>query len=354
MKRNNLVVVYASCGQGHKKAAEAIKEYFSCPCLDILDYTHPLFKFLFSEGYRFISRQLRWLWTVIYMVSKVYLFRTFFSPFAYLIFSPFIRFMRIEKPMYIITTHFFLLDVAVYLKNSFETKIVTVVTDLGVHPLWVSPYVDKYLVAMEESKEELLRMGVSGKNIEVTGFPLRKGFRQKLDRDILKKKFFSDDKPTLLILSSSEGDIPYLDRMLKNLPEHFNLLVIYGSNNRRAGRLLSEFSSSSVRGFPYYEKIWELIEVADVVVTKPGGLTVFESLFKGKPLVFTHFIPGQEERNKELVVQKGWGWYVRSFEELLQVLERMANEGCGQDNPFYGKGEDVFLHIKGFIDEHEK
>ena len=44
---------------------------------------------------------------------------------------------------------------------------------------------------------------------------------------------------------------------------------------------------------------------ADLVVTKPGGLSVSECLAKRRPMLLVSPIPGQEERNADYLLESG-------------------------------------------------
>src|SRR5690606_1160054 len=55
----------------------------------------------------------------------------------------------------------------------------------------------------------------------------------------------------------------------------------------------------------YASDVATLIAAADVVVTKPGGLTCSETLAIGRPLVLTRAIPGHEEANVRYLCARG-------------------------------------------------
>ena len=69
----------------------------------------------------------------------------------------------------------------------------------------------------------------------------------------------------------------------------------------------------------------ELYAIADVFVTKPGGLTTAEALNWNLPIIVTHWLPGQEELNinylskKQLILAKP--------KDLANAVERELKTG---------------------------
>jgi processive 1,2-diacylglycerol beta-glucosyltransferase len=134
-----------------------------------------------------------------------------------------------------------------------------------------------------------------------------------------------DNKPCVLFMSSIRGNFPFIRQAIETLKDDFNIIVITGKNSR----LLEYFKNKnypSIRYFPYYEQIWELISLASVVVAKPGGLTVFEGIYKKKPFIFTHYIPGQEKGNMDVLVSQGLARYAVTLEQLLEGIKYFVKE----------------------------
>ena len=59
------------------------------------------------------------------------------------------------------------------------------------------------------------------------------------------------------------------------------------------------------RVFGFVSNIHELMDAADVAVSKPGGLTTSEAMAKGLPMLIVDPIPGQEQRNAEYLLENG-------------------------------------------------
>jgi len=228
----NGIIVYTSCGQGHKKAAYALANHFRFPCIDFLDFSPPGAKIIYSWGYSFVVRYFPSLWVSLFEITKLRIIKYVINYIHVFAFSAFLNFLAQKKPRYVILTHFFPIRLVAVLKRRLFLKLIVVVTDVGVHPLWLDKEVDYYLVALCATKDELIAKGISADKIRVTGLPLREGFRKKLNAGEVRKKLALDAKPVILILSSTQGNIRFLKEIVDELSDDFILLIIYGENKR--------------------------------------------------------------------------------------------------------------------------
>jgi len=319
------IVVYASCGEGHRIAAGALSDEFDLPSVDILDFTFSFIKKFYASGYRFTVRYLSFIWKLLFLTAKSKPVMLFINRVNYLLFAHFYEFLSENRPELIIVTHFFPIYIVKILKKTFNTKLIVIITDIGVHPFWVDECVDYYFAAMDYTKDELKSLGVKENKIIAGGIPLRAGFKKKADTRRIREKIGLDSKETILLFSGAAGN-SFIKGVLKEFSDKFNFIVIYRYDNKLKSFLESN-NSPSVRYFPYYSDIWELMDVSSFIVTKPGGLTVFECLYKRKRMVFTHFIWGQEKVNMDAAIKLGAGVYVPYYGNLIKAIDALKNSG---------------------------
>lgn len=298
---NNQLIIHASFGQGHKQAAISLEEYLKIQCFDLLDFTHPIIKKFYAQSYILITQNTPFLWKLLFFAVKNPLMKYLLTIFHDLIFYSFFQYLRKNKINHVITTHFFPIQILTSKKEFDSIKITTVVTDLHVHPLWIDKRVNHYYVALPETEKDLIRFNVKKEQITTGYFPLRQGFLNPVNPGTIRKQFNLDKKPCLLFVSSNRGQHPFLLSLINDLIKDFNLIIITGNNNRLRQKLIS-LNSRSIVQFPFYEKMWELLEISNVMITKPGGLTICEAITKKMPFIFTHYIPGQEKENMELLI----------------------------------------------------
>ena len=164
---------------------------------------------------------------------------------------------------------------------------------------------------------------------QVTGLPLRAGFRQKVDVCQVREKIGLDSRPVILVLSIIKSNIRFVKYLRDELGREYNIIILCG-NNKRIKQELNKINAPFIKVFSYYNNIWELMELASFIITKPGGLTVFEALFKRKPLIFTNFIWGQEKINMDIVIKSGVGFYVNHCEKLKVVIDSFRRHNVYQ------------------------
>jgi processive 1,2-diacylglycerol beta-glucosyltransferase len=188
-----------------------------------------------------------------------------------------------------------------------DVRLVGVLTDFVVHRYWADPDVDLYIAPNDELKSSLVAQGVAAERVCVTGIPVHQRFLRPVDRaDLIRRLRLRPELPKILLMGGSLGLGPMkaVIRKLDKLPQPFEMLAITGSNHqlkdaleRRGGRLRHH---TRIMGF--VDNVPELMEIAEVVVTKPGGITTAEALIKALPMVIISPIPGQEAKNSEYLL----------------------------------------------------
>ena len=237
--------------------------------------------------------------------------------------------LRDTRPQSIVCTHFLPLELLSDLKGrkGLDARVRAVVTDVSPHAFWVYPNVDWYHVATETAARELNRKGYPSERIRVTGIPVDPIFGHRTAASVARAQLGLPDRPTLLLLSGGFGVGPMLEllRSFKQTRSDLSVVVIAGKNARLAEecrRVASELTVSvTVNGF--VTNMHEWMDAADLVVTKPGGLTTTEILAKGKAMALIAPIPGQEQRNCEYLLEEGAAVRLYDVADGAYYLERL-------------------------------
>ena len=85
----------------------------------------------------------------------------------------------------------------------------------------------------------------------------------------------------------------------------FQTVVVCGRNEELRRELAGQDHKHPTRVLGFASNMHELMAVADLIVTKPGGLTSSEVLAMGKPLLIVDPIPGQEAANSDFLLERG-------------------------------------------------
>ncbi len=333
-----VIITYASAGAGHFKAAQAVYDYLKkqrpdldTRLVDVLNKSNTFFRFSYIYGYPFLVRNLRWLWGCLFWLT----FIRFLRPFTRGIVScgnrlatgGFADFLIKENPDFIISTHFLTSEIAARLKKTgrISSFVATVITDFGVHPFWLSKGTDLYLVASEETGGLVVGEGVSPQNVKPCGIPVNTVFLERHNKEELLKEFgLKKDKFNVLIATGSFGIGP-IEEIIDTLHKEAQVLVVCARNQKLYKRLKARnFDNCLVLGF--VDNIHELMAVSDCIITKPGGMSICESLVMDLVPVFICPIPGQEQQNLKVLSGRGIGFYPKSIKGIRgAVLELKLN-----------------------------
>ncbi|MCM8780899.1 MAG: hypothetical protein NC908_03130 [Candidatus Omnitrophica bacterium] len=332
-----IIITYASVGAGHFKAANAVFSYLNQHCknvkvilIDILDKSNILFRLSYIYGYIFLVRHAILIWGLGFWLTYLRLLR----PFTRLVISiinrlntkEFTNFLIKENPDFVISTHFLPSEIAARLKTNrqISSKVISVVTDFCVHPFWISSGTYMYVVASGYTKEKLIKEGIKEEYIRDVGIPVESKFLEYYDRDLLLSKFgLSRNKFTVLIVTGSFGIGP-IERIVYSLYKEVQLLVVC-ANNLRLYKKLKSKNYPGVKVFGFVDNIQELMAASDIIITKPGGISIAESLTMNLWPIFISPILGQESENIKALTYYGLGTYLKDVSYIREVILDFKN-----------------------------
>jgi processive 1,2-diacylglycerol beta-glucosyltransferase len=214
------------------------------------------------------------------------------------------RHVKHFKPDVVLCTHYLPLELLGHRQKERSTRApmtVSVITDFEAHALWMDSCVDLYCVAAEETKARLVARGASADNIIATGIPIAGKFASKPDVKAVRKTCgLRDDQRVLLVLSGGFGMGPVAEILeeLDKVPKEFQTVVVTGRNEELRRELAAQDRKHPTHVLGFASNMHELMAIADLVITKPGGLTSSEALAMGKPL----FILNPRDRRRPIVI----------------------------------------------------
>ncbi|MBT9252702.1 MAG: hypothetical protein KM296_03270 [Brockia lithotrophica] len=346
-------IVYAAYGYGHRSAAEAMAEAVRAlhPEADVvvedfMERVHPRFHRLLQRVFYFALRYVPSAYRTVYAVGapQKLLFRDMLAFVRLAGRSPLLARLRDLSPDLVISTHFLATQELAELRARGEllAPLVTVVTDYAVHPFWVHPANDLYLVGSREGIEVLGTFGFPASRTFTTGLPLRAQFWNADAAAPLRFSLSpgSAERPLrLLFMGGGLGmldSLPELLLSLDRLPFAKEVHVVAGRNDELY-RALSEFRErlrSPLVVYGFVEEVHRLMQEADLLVTKAGGLSVAEAWALGLPIFLYRPLAGHEEENARLLDAAGVARLARTPEDLLhQIAEFAARPYRGVPDP---------------------
>jgi processive 1,2-diacylglycerol beta-glucosyltransferase len=232
----------------------------------------------------------------------------------------FVKYLKTFAPDAVLCTHYLPVEILGHLKGKGVAPMtVCVVTDFEAHALWMEQAVDLYCVATEETRASLAARGANAEDVVVTGIPIAERFSKAGDPDAIRKAYgLRDDLPVVLVLSGGFGMGPVAEILLAldRVENAFQTLVVAGRNEELRRELAGRDYRHPTRVLGFVTNMHELMAVADLIVTKPGGLTTSEALAAGKPLFILNPIPGQEAANSDFLLERGAAAKVNRVEDL--------------------------------------
>src|SRR5579883_488587 len=335
-----ILIATITAGGGHLQAAAALDEAWRAlrpndvvERVDVQKFFSPLHRKVHSDGYIKLVEHAPELWGMVFkktdnprLVRKLAQLGKTFPPQSTL---RFIRYLQQFKPDVVFCTHYLPVEILGKAREKWEGTLplaVCVVTDFEAHALWMGEAVDFYCVAAEETKARLVARGAAPENVVVTGIPIAGKFTNPPDAKAVRKRYgLRDDLPTLLVLGGGFGMGPVAEILteLDKVAEHFQTVVVAGRNEelRRELAVYDHQHPTHVLGF--VTNMHELMAVADLIITKPGGLTTSEALAMGKPLFILNPIPGQEAANSDFLLERGAAAKANRVEDLPFRLSQL-------------------------------
>jgi processive 1,2-diacylglycerol beta-glucosyltransferase len=357
-----VLIATVTAGGGHVAAAAALEEAWrtlrpadTVERVDLIQFFSPLHKKVYTEGYVQLVERAPELWGMLFGKTDNLKVTRRLSRLSRLFPSnsrkKFTNHLRQFRPDAVLCTHFAPLETLDLLKTSegrvrrgpnplekMGTRITrpsekwklplvaSVVTDFEAHALWMNPCVDLYCVAAEETKARLVARGVPQSGIVPTGIPIAAKFLSKPEpRAVRKTLGLRDDQPVLLVLSGGFGMGPVAEILaeLDKVPQPFQTVVVTGRNEELRRELAAQTHQHPTHVLGFSTNMHELMAVADLILTKPGGLTTSEALALGKPLFILNPIPGQEAANSDFLLERGAAAKVNRVEDLPFRIEQL-------------------------------
>jgi processive 1,2-diacylglycerol beta-glucosyltransferase len=301
--------------------------------LDLLTLFSPLHKKIYSEGYVKLIAHAPELWGMAFrkmdnpkLVRKLARWKNAVGSNSA---RKFARLVRQFAPDAVLCTHYLPVELLGGLRKKWPGPpplTVSIVTDFEAHALWMDVNVDLYCVAARETKARLLARGAPDARVLATGIPISAKFSAVLDSAAVRKQYgLRDDLPILLVLSGGFGMGPVAEILaaLDRIERPFQTLVVAGRNDLLRRDLAAQDRRHPTHVLGFVTNMHELMAIADLLVTKPGGLTASEALAMGKPMFILNPIPGQEAANSDFLLERGAAAKVNSVEDIPFRLDQL-------------------------------
>ena len=350
-----ILLLSASAGAGHVRAADALLKQFQLhPALsdgrghvehwDILKYTNAVFRTIYSKVYLDLVNRAPTLLGMVYDSTDKPWKETMAQAFEKLNAAPFIKALRDYNPDLIVATHFTPPNIINWLNTKHRRgqnpspKIpapAIVITDLDVHAMWLTKSYSRYFVSLEESKIYLQQMGIPADKITISGIPTDPVFNTPKDKTATRKQLDLDpNRFTILVSAGGFGVGPVemlVTQLEKSLQSPAQVVAIAGKSEELKTKLekmakkIPGNSPLKLHPIGFTNQMDAYMAAADILISKPGGLTTAEAMARTLPMCIVNPIPGQEERNSDHLLEAGVAIKCNNPPTLAWKLEQLIN-----------------------------
>ena len=218
-------------------------------------------------------------------------------------------------------------------KGKTDVKAISLITDYDAHRTYIVPYIDAYVLAEPQMSDKLINeYEVDEKLIHPLGIPIFDRFTEPFSKEeICKREGLDPNLPTVLLMAGSFGVTSVLDfyKQLVNQSKDMQFIVITG-NNRKLYEHLEEASAeldakNRTKLLFFVDNVEDYMHISDVIVTKPGGLTVTESLACRLPLAIYSAFPGQEKDNADFLIKENAAIMLDKNNGAQQIIDLLSN-----------------------------
>jgi processive 1,2-diacylglycerol beta-glucosyltransferase len=339
-KIKRVLIFYIQPKSGHFSAAKAIETAFKrnhpdvyVKTLDFMRYVNPVIAQLLLKTYINVIKRSPDTWDYLYDNPKVFE-KT--KKLRNLIIK--INLTRIRKiitkikPNIILCTQAIPCNALAYYKEQkpINFKLISVITDFSTHSYWLNDKVNYYIIPSEREKWRLMSKNIDKEKIKVLGIPLDAKFNKTLSKEKLKHKFKLDlNLPTILIMGGTQGlgKIKQIVNKITKIHIPFQLLIVAGTNKRLLKKITNKLNKGeylkNIKIFSHINYVDELMEISDLIITKPGGITSAEALAKNTPMLIINPIPGQESKNCDYLTGEKAAVTANNEDELIEILTEL-------------------------------
>lgn len=358
MQKQRVLLLSEGFGAGHTQAAYALSSSLrkiapnvQTKVLELGSFLNPRVAPIIITAYKkTVSSQPRLIRMMYRSNYKKSLNRLTTLALHRIFYTRTIQIIRQLHPDVIVCTHPIPSAVISRLKRlgMLDVPLCTVITDYDVHGAWVSREVNCFLVSTDQVQGKLLERGVDKNKIRITGIPVHPNFWERHRKEDIRLQFRLKDMPTVLVMGGGWGFMKdeAVNSLLALYREQIQIIFCFGSNEKSLEKMKRDprFIHPNIHLLGFTKEIDKLMEVSDLLITKPGGMTCSEGLAKGIPMLFHKPLPGQEEENSHYFTQQGWGTPINSLDDITNWVKRLTEDY----DDVVRKREEVLNHIALF------
>ncbi|MDU2290190.1 MAG: glycosyltransferase [Clostridium celatum] len=338
----NILILSASTGGGHMRASKAIEGYMTpknkdinVKIVDSLLYISPILNKTVTSGYVYLATKTPRLYGKLYdLTNKDHKLANFVTRLNNIFANKLLPLIDDFKPDVIITTHPFPTEMVSRLKSKREINIplICIMTDYAPHKAWINDKVDAYIVANDDMVAKMASEGVDARCIYPYGIPVDEVFFEEKEKQLVIEELgLNKNLPTILMMAGSFG-VSNVFEVYENIIDidlDFQIILVTGRNQKLYKHFEEVIGNSPKKTKLIYftDEINKFMQASDIIITKPGGLTVTEALACNIPMAVFDAIPGQEEENAEFLLKHNMAVRIKDGNSCREAIVELLKDG---------------------------
>ena len=356
MAEKKVLILSCNTGGGHNAAGRAIFEELcrrgcSCAFADYLGLASRRISRNISQGYVDMVTKVPRLFGIIYKAGGLISSKYIKSPvyFANVLNKDNLRRFIQENGFNVaVMPHLFPAEALTALnrRGDMNVRSVVISTDYTCIPFWEETKPDVFILPHRELEQEYCRAGIPPERLLPLGIPVSEQFNKRTDKKTARVKLgLNPERPCVLIMSGSMGfgdASSLISGLISRYGDGVSAVLLGGGNQQLKSRVRSEFAGrDNVTVVDFTPLVGLYMDAADVLLTKPGGLTTTEFAVKNVPAILTRPIPGCETKNAEFFTSHGMAASCKSVADQLEVIDLLLSNRAAREKMMRAQRENI-------------
>ncbi|MFA6255634.1 MAG: glycosyltransferase [Candidatus Absconditabacterales bacterium] len=336
--------LYIQAGGGHISTAKAIARYMDKHYSSAIDpvlidgFTEApgWLKNIIIDGYKKSQTTGQRVYEFLYRCNK----RRFIAKICQVILSRLLqgyikRLIIKERPDHIVILHFFLVRPTVHMikKLKLDIPVTTIITDpFTIHKLRSLDKKMNYVVFSDQAKDRIVKRGVASEQVKICPVILKEEFSHPLSSEKVREKKkelgLSSEKKVIFIMGAGDG-MPKGEKIVQEIIDtkiNAQIMIVCGKNQklfRDTQAIAHQHPEYMIKIFGFVDFMYDLVNVADIIITKGGPATLMEILMMNKIPVINSYIWEQEKGNVDFIVHNNVGFYQPNIKKMVKIVDEM-------------------------------
>ena len=372
-----VLVLTCSTGEGHNSAAFAVLESLRdmgalCEVMDAFNLGSSKSSAILTSSFTSIVTRAPTVFGLAYKAGEFYSSTGLPSPIYHantLYAKNMYEYITENEFDTVVCTHLFPMEALTYIKRKYElnAKCYAVLTDYTCIPFLKDTEMDAYFLPHQALVTECVECGLDKSKLYVTGMPVAKRFHKRMTREEARNYLvIPTERKMYLIMTGGLGCGNVIDlckEILESTGDDASIYVLAGRNNDLHEDIQNQFfGDERIQTVTFTQRVNIYMKAADVLISKPGGISSTEAAVANVPLIHAMAIPGCESKNAAFFSSMGMSYYAETVKDAARYADMLTADKTAAERMIFAQIENIDPHgaehiaafVVGDINENNK